>query len=120
LTGKGHEVKIYDPHIYFDKIHGSNRAFALNTVPHIGKFMETSLESVADWAEAMVVTQKLTTEARGILDKRLVEVIDVSRSDYQGIASANIEISNCSQDAIPVQSGDAPGVARVQELSLQK
>jgi GDP-mannose 6-dehydrogenase len=120
LTGKGHEVKIYDPHIHFDKIHGSNRAFALNTVPHIGKFMETSLESVADWAEAMVVTQKLTTEAREILDKRLVEVIDVSRSDSQDVASPNIEISHCSQVAIPMQSGDAPGVARVQELSLQK
>ncbi len=46
LIGKGCDVKIYDPHVQLDAIYGSNQAFLLSSLPHIGRSMEKSLHGV--------------------------------------------------------------------------
>jgi GDP-mannose 6-dehydrogenase len=105
LVGKGYEVKIYDPHIQLDNIHGSNKAFALNAVPHIRKFMETDMQAVADWAEIVIITQRLTTEARDIIDQSNLKVIDVSSSDYREVAHTNIKSPLVSEAEHPMLGG---------------
>jgi GDP-mannose 6-dehydrogenase len=67
LVGKGCAVKIYDPHICLDAIYGSNRAFLLSSLPHIGRCMENSLHTVLGWAELVVVTQEPKAEEKQIL-----------------------------------------------------
>ena len=86
LIGKGCDVKIYDPHIQLDAIYGSNEAFLLKSLPHIGRSMEKSLHSVLDWAELIVVTQDPTAEARKVLADSPVPVINVASSEPAPVA----------------------------------
>jgi GDP-mannose 6-dehydrogenase len=58
LVGKGKDVRIYDPHIQLDNIYGSNRNFLLSAIPHVGKLMDPDLDSVLQWAETILITQK--------------------------------------------------------------
>jgi GDP-mannose 6-dehydrogenase len=57
LIGKGRTVKVYDPHINLDSIYGSNRDFILNAIPHIGRLLESKVESVLEWADHVVLAQ---------------------------------------------------------------
>jgi len=81
LIGKGCDVKIYDPHIQLDAIYGSNEAFLLKALPHIGRSMEKSLQAVMGWAELIVVTQQPTAEAKQALSQSPVPVINVASSE---------------------------------------
>ena len=58
LIGKGREVKVFDPHIRLEGIYGTNRKFLLESIPHIGRLMTTTLEDVLGWAEHLVIAQK--------------------------------------------------------------
>ncbi|MFN7939185.1 MAG: nucleotide sugar dehydrogenase [Bryobacteraceae bacterium] len=58
LTGKGYAVQVYDPHIRLDTIYGANERFLLATLPHIGKLMVPSLDTLLDGATSIVVAQK--------------------------------------------------------------
>jgi GDP-mannose 6-dehydrogenase len=86
LIGKGYDVKIYDPHIQLDAIYGSNQAFLLSSLPHIGRSMEKSLHGILDWAELIVVTQDPTAEARKVLAESPVPVINVASSEPTPVA----------------------------------
>ncbi|MGA9567724.1 MAG: nucleotide sugar dehydrogenase, partial [Candidatus Korobacteraceae bacterium] len=81
LIGKGCDVKIFDPHIQLDAIYGSNQAFLLSSLPHIGRSMEKSLQGVLGWADVIVVTQEPSAEARKVLANSPVPVIDVTSSE---------------------------------------
>ena len=59
LIGKGRDLRVFDPHIKIDEIYGSNKNYILNAIPHIGRLMESSIDSVISWADNLVVTQKL-------------------------------------------------------------
>ncbi|MGH9612051.1 MAG: UDP binding domain-containing protein, partial [Bryobacteraceae bacterium] len=58
LIGKGRDVKVFDPHIRLEGIYGTNRKFLLESIPHIGRLMTTSIEDVLGWAEHLVIAQK--------------------------------------------------------------
>jgi GDP-mannose 6-dehydrogenase len=81
LIGKGCDVKIYDPYIQLDAIYGSNQAFLLNALPHIGRSMEKSLEKLLTWAEVIVVTQDPNAESKKILASSPVAVINVAAAE---------------------------------------
>lgn len=81
LIGKGCDVKIYDPHIQLDAIYGSNEAFLLKALPHIGRSLEKSLQGVISWAELIVVTQQPNAEAQQALSHSPVPVINVASSE---------------------------------------
>lgn len=89
LIGKGCDVKIYDPHIQLDAIYGSNEAFLLTALPHIGRSLEKSLQGVISWAELIVVTQQPNAEAQQALSHSPVPVINVASSE--GITAPKLE-----------------------------
>ena len=62
-TGKGKEVRVYDPHIRLDLIYGSNRSFILTALPHIGRLLASDLDEVLPWCDCLVVAQKPAPEA---------------------------------------------------------
>ncbi len=81
LIGKGCDVRIYDPHIQLESIYGSNQAFLLNSLPHIGRCMEKTLEAVLGWAEVMVITQPTAAETSHAIARRSIPVIDVTSGE---------------------------------------
>lgn len=60
LIGKGRDVRVYDPHIQMDAIYGSNRNFILHSIPHIGRLLDSNLDTLLSWADYLVVAQKQT------------------------------------------------------------
>lgn len=80
LIGKGRNLRVYDPHIQLDNIYGSNRNFILNAVPHIGRLLERSLDNVLEWAEWVVVAQKLSPELTEQLCASRLPVLDLTNS----------------------------------------
>ncbi len=89
LIGKGCDVKIYDPHVRLDAIHGANEGFLWSSLPPIGRSMERSLHGVLNWAQIVVITQEPTAEARQLLAQCSLPIINVAGSD--GSVVANLE-----------------------------
>ncbi|HJZ74850.1 MAG TPA: nucleotide sugar dehydrogenase [Vicinamibacterales bacterium] len=58
LVGKGHEVAIYDREVLLARIHGSNRVFIEQTIPHISRLMKTSVDSALEDAEVIVIAKR--------------------------------------------------------------
>jgi len=59
LLGKGHQVSIYDQDVSLARLHGSNRIYIDQTIPHISCLMKESIESAIDDSEVVVVASGL-------------------------------------------------------------
>lgn len=81
LIGKGCDVKIYDPHIHLDAIYGSNQAFVLSALPHIGRCMEKDLEALLNWADVLIVTQEPVPAAKAVIERHSVPVLNVANAN---------------------------------------
>jgi len=57
LLGEGCQVKIYDAKVELSAIVGANRQFVEETIPHIGKLLQSSLEAVVNDSEVIVVSR---------------------------------------------------------------
>jgi len=60
LIGKGRDVRVFDARIRLDGIYGSNRNFIVETIPHIGRILTSSLDQILGWADHLVLAQKQT------------------------------------------------------------
>jgi GDP-mannose 6-dehydrogenase len=80
LLGKGREVRVFDPQIQLDRIYGSNRNFLFAALPHIGKEIEPSLNTLLGWSDLIVVTQKPAAELTAAIAASGLPVIDLSGS----------------------------------------
>jgi GDP-mannose 6-dehydrogenase len=78
LIGKGRQLRIFDPHIQMDQIYGSNKNFILTSVPHIGKLLQPAIEDMLNWAEYVVVAQKLSPEYRAVIENSGLPAIDLT------------------------------------------
>lgn len=77
LIGKGRDLRIHDPHIQLDKIYGSNQRYLLETIPHIGRLMEPSLEELLGWASHIVLAQQPSAETRAKITASQLPVLDL-------------------------------------------
>jgi len=55
LIGKGFELKIYDSNVNIARIHGANRDYILNHIPHISRLMVATLEEVLEHAQTIII-----------------------------------------------------------------
>jgi len=55
LIGKGYDLRIYDSNVRIAAIHGANRDYILNHIPHISKLMVASIDEVLEHAETVVI-----------------------------------------------------------------
>src|SRR5712691_9045634 len=55
LIGKGYDLRIYDSNVRLAVIHGANRDYILNHIPHISRLMVASVEEVLDHAGTVVI-----------------------------------------------------------------
>jgi GDP-mannose 6-dehydrogenase len=94
LIGKGYDLRIYDKNVNLARLHGANRDYILNHIPHISKLMVSSIDEVLDHARTIVIgnsaaefrdVPKRVAEGQTILD--LVRVTDSRSVDgvYEGI-----------------------------------
>jgi GDP-mannose 6-dehydrogenase len=62
LLGKGFDLHIYDREVSLGRLHGSNRAYVDQVIPHVGSLMRSSMEEVVGAAEVVVVTKRLSCD----------------------------------------------------------
>ena len=55
LIGKGFDLRIYDSNVNIASIHGANRDYILNHIPHISRLMVSSIDEVLDHAGTIVI-----------------------------------------------------------------
>jgi GDP-mannose 6-dehydrogenase len=94
LIGKGYDLRVYDRNVSLACLHGANRDYILNRIPHISRLMVPSVEEVIAHAETIVIgnaapefaaVPRLIGDGQSIID--FVRVCD-SRSIqglYEGI-----------------------------------
>lgn len=78
LIGKGRDVRVFDPHIRMEAIYGANRNFILNTIPHVGRVLDSRIEDTLAWAQHLVVTQKQTAEGAAKIRESGLPVLDLA------------------------------------------
>jgi len=94
LIGKGFDLRIYDRNVSLASVHGANRDYILNHIPHISRLMVASIDEVLEHAGTIVIgnaapefrdVPRCLTDGQAIID--FVRVTD-SRSVsgiYEGI-----------------------------------
>ena len=55
LIGKGYDLRVYDGNVRLAALHGANRDYILNRVPHISRLMVSSVDEVLDHAVTIVI-----------------------------------------------------------------
>ncbi|MEO8718019.1 MAG: nucleotide sugar dehydrogenase [Burkholderiales bacterium] len=88
LIGKGFDLRIYDGNVNLARLHGANRDFILNRVPHISRLMVASVDEVLLHAQTIVIGNS-APEFRDV-PRRLTgrqSVVDLVRiSDARSVA----------------------------------
>jgi len=55
LIGKGYDLRVYDANVSLAAIHGANRDYILNHIPHISRLMTRNIDEVLDHADTIVI-----------------------------------------------------------------
>jgi GDP-mannose 6-dehydrogenase len=55
LIGKGYDLRVYDTNVRMAALHGANKEYILNHIPHISKLMVPTLQEVLDHAGTIVI-----------------------------------------------------------------
>jgi GDP-mannose 6-dehydrogenase len=55
LIGKGFEVRVYDRNVSLACLHGANRDYILNRIPHLSRLMVPTIEEVLGHAQTIVI-----------------------------------------------------------------
>ena len=88
LIGKGYELRVYDRSVSLACLHGANRDYILNKIPHISRLMVPTIDEVLAHAQTIVIGNGAPEFAD--VPKRIVDgqtIIDFVRvSDSRTIA----------------------------------
>ena len=94
LLGKGYDLRIYDANVRLASLHGANRDYIMNRIPHIARLLAPSIDDVMMHADTIVIgnsapefadVPRLAKDTQTIVD--LVRITD-SRSVagvYEGL-----------------------------------
>ena len=55
LIGKGFKLRIFDRNVDYARVHGANRDYINQKIPHVSSLLNSSLEAVIEHAEVMIV-----------------------------------------------------------------
>ncbi len=55
LIGKGYEVRIFDRNVSLSRIHGANRDYLLERIPHVSNLIVDDLAAVVEKSETLVI-----------------------------------------------------------------
>lgn len=87
LIGKGYAVSIYDEEVSLAKLHGANKRYLEETIPHVTSLMESSVSKVLDKSDLVIVSKKADIFRKEIeaMDRDIC-VVDFVRlfAEYKG------------------------------------
>ncbi|HET7669837.1 MAG TPA: nucleotide sugar dehydrogenase [Burkholderiales bacterium] len=55
LIGKGYDLRVYDRNVHLATLHGANKDYILNKIPHISRLMVPTIDDVLEHAETIVI-----------------------------------------------------------------
>jgi GDP-mannose 6-dehydrogenase len=55
LIGKGFDLRVYDKNVSLAAVHGANRDYILNKIPHISRLMVPAIEDVLSHSQTIVI-----------------------------------------------------------------
>jgi GDP-mannose 6-dehydrogenase len=55
LIGKGYDLRVYDRNVSLAAVHGANRDYILNKIPHISRLMVPTIDEVLAHAQTIVI-----------------------------------------------------------------
>jgi GDP-mannose 6-dehydrogenase len=55
LIGKGYDLKVYDRNVSLAALHGANRDYILNRIPHISRLMVPAIDDILEHAQTIVI-----------------------------------------------------------------
>ena len=88
LIGKGYDLRVYDRNVSLACLHGANRDYILNKIPHISRLMVPTIDEVLEHAQTIVIGNSAPEFAE--VPKKIVDgqtIIDFVRvSDSRTIA----------------------------------
>jgi GDP-mannose 6-dehydrogenase len=80
LIGKGCDVRILDPNVVMARLHGANRQYIENEIPHISSLLCDEVEPLLDHAEVLVISAASADAAHALAAARPDQVIvDLTR-----------------------------------------
>jgi GDP-mannose 6-dehydrogenase len=96
LIGKGYHLKVYDRYVSLANLHGANRAYIEQEIPHIASLMAESVDTVLEGSDVIVVGNK-SSEFEGIItrlrnDQVMIDLVRIldgytpAKGSYQGIS----------------------------------
>jgi GDP-mannose 6-dehydrogenase len=95
LIGKGYDLRLYDGNVRLAAIHGANRDYILNHIPHISRLMVGSVEEVLRHAGTLVIgnaAPEFRDVPRSLADgQTIIDLVRITESRsvagvYEGIS----------------------------------
>jgi len=93
LIGKGYELSIFDKNVEYARVHGANREYINDKIPHISSLLKTNFQDVIDCSDVLVLGlrdrnfEKAVNGSRN--GRKLVDLVgfmpEVSTAEMQGI-----------------------------------
>jgi len=91
LLGKGYQVAVYDPNVELARLHGANRAYIEQEIPHIAAILCASPEELLIRSEVLVLTvgepRLLAVAARARADQMVIDLVGAPREAAGGPAA---------------------------------
>lgn len=81
LIAKGREIRIFDPHVRLESIHGANRAYILKVIPHMGRLLQPDVSSLLGWAEKLLILRSPTPELAAEILRSGLPSLDLTKID---------------------------------------
>jgi GDP-mannose 6-dehydrogenase len=106
LLGKGHRLRIYDPDVYPESLHGRNLEYINRHLEHLGLFLRATLEEAMAGAELVVVGKSPSAERISALCSSETWILDLTRELPMAGFRRLIRLNG----ALPGSSGRGGGV----------
>jgi GDP-mannose 6-dehydrogenase len=68
LYGKGYDLKIYDKNVDYARLHGANKEYIENYIPHVANLLDQDIESVVEHSD-VIILGNASEEFEPILEK---------------------------------------------------
>ncbi len=88
LSGKGREIRIYDPNVHLSRLVGANKDYLNRVLSHVGEFLVSDIVDALAWADTIVVTTADRRYLAGLATIRPDQIVlDFSGIDHAAIPS---------------------------------
>ena len=92
LIGKGRQVRVFDAHVRLEAIYGENRKYILQTIPHIGRLLDSSIDQTLEWAQHLVIAQKQSGEILERIRASNVPTLDLVTVGTPAVARQPLQV----------------------------